>query len=460
MKTTIPALTAQMFRLIGAVAQVASPDRVRDRLCGLRRAVLVAAGLLGAAGVPTAALADGFFSPDSFTAGIQEAVDRLPPDGGIVQLPPGRFLLRRSVHLRSNVTLRGSGAATVLTRPGQARSPLARRTERGAMSVVVEDGSVFETGCQIAIFPDAAKGHAGWPAAKVIVTAVDGNTLTLDRALEHAYDPDKRSAHNGWAPVVINVFPGISVEGESGVRIEDLKLDGSIAANPGPETSWTMAGIHLHGTRDAVVRNVTVSGWPSDGIGVQGGSGNRITELLVEDCRGHGFHPGTLLRHSVFSNIIARRNTQHGLYFCAGVQHVIVSDSLFEANAWSGVGGLGDSNDTFNLVANNVCFGNGQAGIHATHGADNSIIGNMVVNNSKATPGRFSGIHLTSVTDMTVVGNRCLDNQPAKTQSHGIGESGQSNRNLITGNHCLGNLKGGIRLVGPESVATGNMDGH
>ena len=49
--------------------------------------------------------ATDFASPHSSTAGIQEAVDALPRSGGTVLLPPGRYPLRRSVQLRSAVTL-------------------------------------------------------------------------------------------------------------------------------------------------------------------------------------------------------------------------------------------------------------------------------------------------------------------------------------------------------------------
>ena len=42
------------------------------------------------------------------TSGLQEAIDALPASGGTVLLPAGVYPLRRSVLLRSNVTLRGA----------------------------------------------------------------------------------------------------------------------------------------------------------------------------------------------------------------------------------------------------------------------------------------------------------------------------------------------------------------
>jgi polygalacturonase len=53
-----------------------------------------------------------FATADSTTAGIQEAIDPLPAGGGVVNLPAGRYSLRRSVQLRAGVTVRGDGQAT------------------------------------------------------------------------------------------------------------------------------------------------------------------------------------------------------------------------------------------------------------------------------------------------------------------------------------------------------------
>ena len=64
---------------------------------------------------PAVVSVDDFAGRESFTAGIQEAIDALPADGGVVVIPPGTYLLRRSVALRAHVTLRGAGSTTVLT---------------------------------------------------------------------------------------------------------------------------------------------------------------------------------------------------------------------------------------------------------------------------------------------------------------------------------------------------------
>ena len=57
---------------------------------------------------------EDFYSPLSPTSGIQEAIDALPPSGGLVVIPPGTYLLKRSIILPDNTALHGSGPATIL----------------------------------------------------------------------------------------------------------------------------------------------------------------------------------------------------------------------------------------------------------------------------------------------------------------------------------------------------------
>jgi parallel beta-helix repeat protein len=410
--------------------------------------ILPSLAALSAAGESGLVGAWQFASQASFTGGIQEAIDSLPRDGGVVQLPPGTYPLRRSVQLRSRVVLRGSGAATVLQRGPQVRSLLSRAARPGDKSVAVESAAGFEVGTEVAVM-DSQQG--GWYVAHRTIVRVEGNVLHLDRPLERDYDP-KRQA------VVINCFPGILVDRQESVSIEDLCLDGRLEANPGPNSDFTLAAIHLVAARDCTVRHCRVTGWPSDGIGVQGGSGNRVVDCTVESCRGHGLHPGTSVQSSVFSRNVARRNAWDGLYFCMECRYVVVSDSVFEANGTNGIGGLGDGGDCFNVVQGNVCVGNRQCGILAVNGANNSIVGNICLNNSASQARAFAGIRLLNASDMTVTGNRCLDERDTKTQAIGIEECGTSDRNLVTGNHCRGNLQAGVRLTGKNSSGTGNME--
>jgi len=360
----------------------------------------------------------------------------------------GVYRLRRSVVLGDNVTLRGSGAGTVLQRPAQVRSALSASVKPGDMSVQVAAPDGFEAGAEVAVL-DAK--HGGWYVAHRIVQRVEGARLHLDRPLDRDYDVARRAA-------VLNYFPGVLIENRRNAAVEDLCLDGRLAENAGPESDFTLAAVHVVSSRDCSVRRCRAIGWPSDGIGVQGGEGNRVTDCTVERCRGHGLHPGTSIRSSVFSRNVARRNAWDGLFFCAGCRHVIVSDSVFEANGWNGIGGLGNSDDRFNLVRGNICSLNARCGVDACDGDNNSIVGNICVGNSTSKAGAYPGIRLHNAREMIVTGNRCGDDAQPPTQTLGIQETGTSDDNLITANHCRTPGGKGVQTIGKRTRAEGNME--
>ena len=116
-----------------------------------------------------------------------------------------------------------------------------------------------------------------------------------------------------------------------------------------------------------------------------------------------------------------------------------VRNNRFIANGRSGVGNLGQSGDTLNLVEGNLCEANGMCGIELLDGVANTVKDNMCRNNSQGTPGRWSGILLSATARSIVSGNRCLDTQPVKTQKHGIEERADCRENVFSGNAASGN---------------------
>ena len=110
-----------------------------------------------------------FGATDSATAGIQEAIDALPESGGTVVLPAGTFRLRRSVRLKSRVTLRGEGAATVLTRPPEFTAPLAQDVSAHETRAVLAEVGGLAVGDEIAIHDDEA---GGWHMRHGIIRSI------------------------------------------------------------------------------------------------------------------------------------------------------------------------------------------------------------------------------------------------------------------------------------------------
>ncbi len=430
-------------------------------------AILAIAALMGLAADAPAGPSAVTVTPNaqSPTAGIQEAVDALGPSGGVVTIPPGEYLLRQAIRIRSGVTLQGAGEKTILRKNKQVGSKLTAVTV--GTKAQVEDATGFHEGDELGFFD---RTTVGWLHGQAIVKGVQGNELLLSKNPGGKFDPA-----NGGA--VINYFPAISGRDVSKVVLKDLTIDGRAEENPGPaavserapgkppELGFQFAAVDLIRVADSRVENVRVKGWPADGISVQGKvsvqgkyRGNVVTKCFVENCRGPGFHAGGRLQDSEFSENEARGNLGDGFYFCAWVTRVTVRNNKFIGNKGSGVGGLGDGDDKENVVEHNFCARNGTNGISLWNGASNTVRNNICINNSQREPGRWSGIALVKTEKSVISGNRCFDDQPLKTQKHGSEELVNCRGNTVTNNDCRGNAQAGLALAGKGSQQSGNME--
>ena len=78
---------------------------------------------------------------------LQAAVDYVGNlGGGIVEIGPGEYLMRDSLHLRSRVTVRGSGETTILKKDAEFRSPLAADGDFGEAAISVVNPQGFGVG--------------------------------------------------------------------------------------------------------------------------------------------------------------------------------------------------------------------------------------------------------------------------------------------------------------------------
>lgn len=389
-----------------------------------------------------------FITPASPTGGIQEAMDALGGNGGTVTIPPGEYLLRRSIRIYSHVTLQGAGEKTILRKVKQTGSRLAAPADAESRSVSVVDATGWRAGDAIGIFD---RKTVGWLHVPTIIKEVRGNELLLERRIGRAFDPAQSGS-------VINYFSAISGSQVTGVVIKDLVIDGRREENPGVDTvlrrglelGFNFAAINLVDVTDSRIENCRIQGWPSDGISLQRGGGNVVTRCVVEHCRGEGYHPGGGLHDSVFSNNAARRNLASGFFFCARVQRVTVKNSQFLNNGRNGVGDLGHSGDTGNIVEENLCEGNALNGIEMLDGEANTVRNNICRNNSRSAAGRCSGILLAATARSVVSGNQCHDDQPIRTQKYGIEELADCRENMIDKNECGENLREGLALAGQD----------
>ncbi len=386
-----------------------------------------------------------FYDPASPTCGIAEAIASLSPAGGRVRAPAGTYLLRQSVYLPRCVSLAGDGPATVLAiRPPESVA-LETDAREGENEFKCRIRPPFRVGDAVGICDDR---QSGWHGTHGIVQERNGSRVRLNVALER----ELKVAENARA---VRLFPAIYALDEVDIEIQDLTIRGH-GQYQGPWWDFTYAAVHLVGCRRVRVVNCTVSDWASDGFGIQRGSDVQVMQCQAHGCRGHGFHPGTGLRASVWSHNIAEGNGGDGFFFCARVHHTVCSDSVFSRNGQHGIGGVANGGDHHNIISDNVCAYNGGCGIDANRGEEQVLSGNLLLSNSQEAPGRWPGIRLHDLERAIVQGNRCADDQATPTQTGGIVESGSSDYNLMGGNMCVG-MREPIVVTGPNSRVEGNL---
>ncbi|MBN2290102.1 MAG: right-handed parallel beta-helix repeat-containing protein [Candidatus Glassbacteria bacterium] len=386
--------------------------------------------------------ATDFQGPESRTAGIQEAVDALPPEGGIVYLPAGTYEVARAIHLRSGVYVRGDGDHTVVARAEAClQVELAAAARRGQKQVAVRDASGLKVGNEVCVRSDSSHG---WWCTHTLITGIQDNTVSLADTLTHTHLPPA-----AWAA---NLFPCFYADSARDIRIEDLCIDGRMTERDRETLSndFTLSAVHFRDVSDCLVARVHVKSYPGDGISIQIGDNATVTGCLSEYNLGHGFHPGTGITSGAWTYNVGRYNGWDGLFFCHRVRHSIMSGNRFDHNGWNGIGGLGiggEGGDRYNVVSGNFCSGNGKSGIECRVGGNNIVSNNVCENNSRSEPGRWPGILVEDTYGSIISGNRCLDfQQPdsARTQGYGILVTGQSRDNIITGNLVTGCIKGGV----------------
>ena len=384
-----------------------------------------------------------FQTTESRTAGIQEAVDALPPEGGTVYIPAGRHEISRTIRLRSGVYIRGEGDHSILTRRHPVfLTPLTRPGLTGETEIQVEDASSFVVGDAISV--RSPESH-GWWTTHTIVTKVSGKSITLMDELTHDYLPEEEA-------LALNLFPALYAVDSRDIRIENLFIDGEIRDEDRERipVEFTLSAIHFRAVSDCEVTGVHVRGYPGDGISIQIGDNATISNCLSEYNIGHGFHPGTGLSSGAWVNNVGRYNGWDGFFFCHRVRHSIISGNRLHDNGWNGIGNLGvggEGGDRYNVVSGNFCYNNGKSGIDIRGGGNNTVTSNVCGNNSRSEPGRWPGILVEDSFNTIVSGNRCFDfheKESEKTQGNGILVVGESRDNIISGNIITGHPKEGI----------------
>nr|MBA3686180.1 right-handed parallel beta-helix repeat-containing protein [Planctomycetota bacterium] len=281
---------------------------------------------------------------------IQLAIDLAAQDGSTVQLTAGTWELADAICLRSGVTLRGEGSATVLTRRGPKASALAGLLAYGRNNVRLRDPDAFAVGDGVTISDSL---HHGYHSTRATIIARDGDAWILSTGANADHDPliDARA---------VNAFPLIAAEDVDGAVIEDLRLIGN-AEDPEMD-SCRGAAVYGLRARGCTFRRLVCDGFAGDGFSLQFCVDGLLEGCVARGCAGNGYHPGSGSRRLRFRDCHAIANRGMGIFFCIGVQDCLVTGGELAGNHRHGVS-LG-ADDAANRLEGVRITGNGGAAVH------------------------------------------------------------------------------------------------
>jgi hypothetical protein len=282
---------------------------------------------------------------------LQAAVDYVANlGGGTVEIGEGEYLMGDSLHLRSDVTVRGRKGKTILRKADAAVSPLAIDGDFGEQQVTVCEPKGFEVGAGVAIWDDRS---GGFHTTVARITGRDGNRFSIDADLLSDY---MVSGHAQAA----TVFPVVSGTDIREARVEDLIIEGNKGANP-YLNGCRGAGIYLYRGFGVEVRGCVVRNYHGDGISFQQSNDVAVADCIVEDNTHLGLHPGSGSQRPTVRGCLARRNGTDGLFLCWRVRHGIFEANRLEDNGQAGIS-IGHK-DSDNLLRGNHVVRNGTCGV-------------------------------------------------------------------------------------------------
>jgi hypothetical protein len=149
--------------------------------------------------------------------------------------------------------------------------------------------------------------------------------------------------------------------GAENVRIASLTVDGDGNSNDKVD-GCRAGGVYLHKVQNAVVENVTVKDFNSDGISWQLTDSVTVRNCEVYGCTGAGLHPGTGSPNTIIEGNNSHDNNGYGLFVCWRVRNGVVRNNSFHHNGNNGI--CTGHKDTDMLFASNHVYENGGDGIN------------------------------------------------------------------------------------------------
>jgi len=345
---------------------------------------------------------------------LQAAVDYIAGlGGGVVEIAEGQYTMYDSLHLRSNVAVRGVEGKTILRKADGAESALAIDGDFGEQQITVTNPAGFEVGYGVAIWDDSA---GGFHTTVARITGRSDNSFSIEKPLM----ADCMVANKAKAATAFPVISGYDLKG---AKVENLVIDGSKNSNV-HLNGCRGAGIFLYRAFGTVISNCTVRNYNGDGISFQQSNDVTVVNCVSEDNASLGIHPGSGSQRPLVRKCIARRNGTDGLFLCWRVRHGLFEDNELAENGQFGIS-IGHK-DSDNLLRRNFVRLNKQDGVFfrneslgmAAH--RNRLEDNIIENNGAG--GQAAGIRIRGQTnDLIFKNNTIRDTRPQDSQTQAVG---------------------------------------
>jgi len=282
---------------------------------------------------------------------LQAAVDYIAGlGGGTVEIGEGRYVMYDSLHLRANVTVRGTKGKMILRKADGIVCPLALDGDFGEQQFTVENPAGFEVGSGVAIWDDRA---GGFHTTVARITGRNGNTFSIDKPLM----ADCMIANKAKAATVFPVISGYNIEG---ARLEGLTIDGNKDSNI-TLNGCRGAGIFLYRAFGTVIEDCVVRNYNGDGISFQQSNDVTVAGCISENNNYLGIHPGSGSQRPRVRDCVARNNGTDGLFLCWRVRHGLFTNNILEGNGQFGIS-IGHK-DSDNILSRNVVRSNHRDGV-------------------------------------------------------------------------------------------------
>lgn len=387
---------------------------------------------------------------------IQEAIDNLPAGGGVIRLKKGTYTINNTISiLKSNVTLEGEGASTVIK--------MADGANLSDMIDVGNGGTTTYHNCQFR--------NIRFDCNKANQTSGTGSAIVIYGA--SSYKNTKHIVENCW----------IQDSRQDAFRLigaEDCVVKGCIIWNAG----GSGIGLFTSSQFNSIQGNVLASN--NYGVYDSACNYNAITGNVFRN-NGYGYYSTNAWRETVSGNVFFTQ-TSYDIYLIGTQRTSVTGNNLYGSSwgivvgnsanitrynvivgntiAWTTNQGIalyyGSGTTVCNTVSGNTIFGCGGHGIYIYGSSYNVITDNVIDNASRTTNNTSYSIYLNNTgsvysTYNVISNNNCQATQTNKAKYHIYEASTSDDYNLVIGNICKDGVTGQIYLQGTNSVRGTNI---